>query len=83
MKDQIFSPMETKIVKILGRSKMTIAEVSDKYFRRRKTALEERNRIGGAIRRINRKCKVHKLPWNFNGMGAGRAGKTVWRDKRS
>ena len=76
-----FSPTETKVLKILGRRKMTISEIAAAFYDD-KTPMDPNNVIGLAIRRINRKCERQGLPWYLNGKGAGRAGKTVWKDHK-
>lgn len=79
MKD-IFSPTESKILKILGRRKLTIAEITER-FHEGKIPPEANNNIAAAVRRIRMKTVVHDLNWTIHGSGTGRAGRTVWRDK--
>ena len=81
MKSQ-FSPTEQKIIKILGKKEMTIAEITDVVHDTEYRPLNANNRISSAIRRINQKCIFYKLGWWIDGVGAGRAGRTVWRSKR-
>lgn len=83
MKDtaEIFSPTESKVLKLLGKRKLTIAELTEKFHDGR-PPLEANNNVAAAVRRINAKCEAHDLNWFLNGAGMGRAGKTVWRDKR-
>lgn len=78
---EIFSPTENKVLKLLGKRKLTIAELTLKFHSGR-PPLEANNNIAAAVRRINAKCDHHDLPWFLNGSGMGRAGKTVWKDKR-
>lgn len=81
MKDlKIFSPTEAKILKILGRRKLTITELTEK-FHEGKPPAEANNTIAAAVRRIRMKTLVHDLNWTIHSFGMGRAGKTVWRDK--
>lgn len=79
---EIFSPMETKILRVLGRRKMMIGEITKKMYDHKKGPIGANNGVGTAIRRINIKCDYHKLPWFLNGSGVGRGGKEVWKDKR-
>lgn len=79
MKD-LFSPREQEVLRILGRRKMKIAEITDKMFSS-KNREGANNGVAQAVRLINAKCEYHKLPWFLNGAGIGRGGKTIWRDK--
>lgn len=74
-----FSPTETKVLQALGRKKMTITEIVVEVFGK-KPPMDGNNAIAGAIRRINLKCDSKGLPWRLNGQGAGRAGRTVWKE---
>ena len=75
-----FSDREQKILKVLGRKKMTVKQITLKLFRKKRS--DAGTAVAGAIRRINIKCENHDLPWYLNGIGLGRAGKTVWKEKR-
>jgi DNA-binding response OmpR family regulator len=77
--DELFSPTEMKILKILGRRKMKIGEIAEKLYGKKK--LNTNTIVTQLVRRINNKCEYHKLSWFINGKGAGRGGKTVWKDK--
>lgn len=79
MKD-IFSPTEAKILKLLGKRKLTITELTEKFHDGHPPA-EANNNIAAAVRRIRLKTVVHDLNWTIKSFGMGRAGKTVWRDK--
>jgi hypothetical protein len=76
-----FSVTEAKVLKIIGSKKMTIAEITEKLYEDDKLPLGANNRVASVIRRINQKCEYHKLSWFLNGVGAGRAGRTIWKDK--
>ena len=78
---EVFSPAETKVLKILGAKKLAISDIADTYFKGVKKPLTPNNAISSAILSINKKCKYHKLNWYINGAGLGRAGKVVWKDK--
>ncbi len=78
---EIFSAREQEVLKVLGRKKLLIVEITEMVFGKKKAPIGANNGIGSAIRRINEKCRYHKLPWFLNGMGVGRAGKAVWKDR--
>ena len=78
----MFSESEESILKIIGRRKMTIAEITEEYFAYVEPRLDDNNYVGSVIRRIKKKCDFHKLPWTLVGKGGGRGGRTVWRSKR-
>ncbi len=77
----LFSPMEQKVLEILGKKKMLIIEITQEFYDHKKHPIGANNGIGNAVRKINAKCKFHHLPWFLNGMGSGRAGRTVWKDQ--
>lgn len=83
MNTQVFSPTETKVLKILGKKKATITELADTYFEKGKKPYDPNGVISSAVLRINRKCKYHNLDWFLNGEGLGRGGRTVWKEKNS
>lgn len=78
-----FSEHEKMILKVLGRRKMSIQELSDCFYHSQEVELPERNYVAGVIRRINAKCEREKLPWTLLGKGAGRGGRKIWRGKRA
>jgi hypothetical protein len=79
----MFSPREQRLIKILGKNAMTIAELTEFYFMDELCmSLEANNNIAGSIRRIVAKCEKNKLKWTIKSKGGGRQGKTVWRGKR-
>ncbi len=75
-----FSPHEKDILKIIGRKKLTIGQVTSEFFK--EETFEGNNYVAAIIRRIVRKCEHHQLTWTLKGQGAGRSGRTVWREKR-
>jgi tagatose-1,6-bisphosphate aldolase len=79
-KNSLFSKSEQKVIKVLGRKKMTITDLV-KGFYRSKRPVDANNKIGTYVRRIQKKCKFHDLPWTLEGIGAGRNGRTVWRER--
>lgn len=78
--NELFSPLETKILKVLGKRKLSITEIVDLLFT--ELQVDPSNSVSNAIRRINRKCEFNHLPWHIQGEGGGRAGRTVWVTKR-
>lgn len=82
MLEEIFSPVERRILKSLGQKKMTIAQITEKVYEFTEAPFLPHIGVASAVRRINEKCEFHRLPWFLNSMGAGRQGKTVWRDKK-
>lgn len=77
-----FSPTELAVVKIIGRRKMSISEIAEKYYEDKVPPINPRNTIAGIVIRVNLKCEYYNFDWFLNGEGTGRHGKTVWRDKR-
>lgn len=81
MKLSLFSPREEQILKVLQERKKSIAQIVELINSREKDSCNN-NVIANSVRRINQKCEYHNLPWFLNGAGGGRAGRTVWKDKR-
>lgn len=79
---ELFSPTENKVLKILGRRKLTITEIREKFYEDEKEEpLNPNNVISSVVNRINKKVEYHNLDWFINGVGLGRGGKTVWKDQ--
>lgn len=80
-----FSEHETSILKILGRRKMSIHELTEKFYNLDDVEVGpiECNYIAVVVRRIKVKCEKLKTPWTLTGKGAGRAGRVIWRGKRT
>lgn len=79
---ELFSEHERMVLKIMGRRKLTIQEISDTFYHSQEVPLASRNYVALIIRRIEAKCVKEKLPWTIQSKGLGRGGKTVWRGKR-
>lgn len=75
----MFSDAEKKLLKVLGRKKKTITELTIDYYG--DLPYGKSNYIASVVRRINAKCEHHGTSWYLNGKGLGRGGKTVWREK--
>lgn len=83
--NELFSPNENRILKIIGNRQMSILEITEKLYKDvtyRDMPFGANNYVGSVVRRINAKCEHHDLKWFLNSAGSGRCGKTVWRDKR-
>ena len=82
MKDDVFSPYEKKVLKILGSRKMTITELTFCFFDSEPSAQQEhQNQMAGILRRIERKCEINKLNWTLKREGpGGRGGLTIWKE---
>jgi hypothetical protein len=80
----MFSEHEKIILKHIGRKKVTVHELTCKFYGWSETTsqLSEQNYVAGVIRRINAKCRKEQLKWSLLSKGVGRGGKTVWRGKR-
>ncbi len=78
----IFSPHESEILKIIGKRKVTIAEITAEFYAERTKLFDSSNYIASVVRRINRKCDHIKAPWRLAGSGSGRHGRKIWREKR-
>lgn len=76
----MFSHREQQILRILGRRKMTVIQITNEFYGLT-YPFERNNYIGAAIRRISRKCEHNKLPWTISGKRTFK-GRTVWREKR-
>lgn len=81
---QLFSTHESMLLKRLGRRKMSIQDLSDKFYGGvAQTDLAQRNYVAGITRRIKAKCEKKKLKWTLLDQGTGRGGKIIWRGKRA
>ncbi len=78
--ENIFSPNEQKILKVLGKRKKSIIDITEEIYKEDRP-VSANTVVANAIRRINEKCRYHKLAWFLNGAGLGRGGKVVWKDK--
>ena len=60
-----FSERESKIIKIIGRGKMTIREISDQLFKKEPNTLDAETKVANTLSRIIKKCKHYKLSWSI------------------
>jgi hypothetical protein len=80
VKQKIFSDRESTLLRILGKKKLTIEQLTNQYFLDGRS-FNRQQVIGNAIRSIQKKCEFYKLPWRLSSNGGGRGGKTVWKEK--
>jgi len=78
---EIFNSRELAIIDLLGDNKITISELTKKYYTTRPITIDSNNKISGYLRRITAKCGYHGLNWTIKGEGLGRKGRTVWIQK--
>lgn len=79
----LFSPIERKVLNLLGSKKKSIGQLADLYFlTSHKGPINPNATVSQAVLRINRKCEYHGLKWHLESDGLGRGGKTVWRKNR-
>lgn len=76
----MFSKNEKILIKVLGRKKMSIRQLTDKVYGD-DWPMDANNRVAAMVRRIKTKCEHLKLCWSIDSTGGGRAGKTVWKKK--
>ena len=75
----MFSAAEEQVLKILGRRKMTIYELTERYYADAiNIPMDPENYIGRVVRRITKKCTHFKLSWTIVGTRSVQ-GRTVWR----
>lgn len=78
----MLSPMEKKIVKIIGKKEISIKDITKQYYGKEKKPIGANNNIAAAIRRIILKCSYYNVDWIIDGKGTGRRGRIVWIEKR-
>lgn len=61
----MFSEREERIIKIVGRKKLTLDEISEKLFKNEPTPFDANILVGNSIRRIIKKCSYNNLKWTF------------------
>ncbi len=78
----MFSETEEKVLKLLGSKKLSIAKLTEEFFKGQKKPINPNAVVSSAINRINKKADFHNLEWFISGKGLGRSGRTVWKMKR-
>lgn len=78
----MFSPAEEEILSILGSRKMTVKEITEKYYAngKHKESVEPCNFIGTLIRRISKKAEHHGLAWKI-AAEKHHFGRRIWKEK--
>lgn len=76
----MFSPAEEKVIEIIGKRKITIHRIAEKFYLNYEDfqPLDPENYIGLVVRRISKKCRHYKLKWTIVGSRSVK-GRTVWR----
>lgn len=78
----MFSFAEERVIKILGRRKLTIQAIAQKYYASKDRTLtppmDPQNYIGRVVRRISMKCEHFELDWTIVGERIN-GSRTVWR----
>lgn len=79
----VFSRSEEEILKVLGRRKMSVQQITEKFFSdsTRVEPMQPNNYIGSALRRIAKKAEHFDLNWRLAGKRDSQ-GRTVWRVPR-
>lgn len=78
MTNYFFSPIQKKLLKILGNKKMkftTLAEMV--YADELKKPVNPANSLRSTIPYINWKCDMHRLKWKLQVEGIGRSGSYI------
>lgn len=68
----MFSEMENEIIRIIGRKKITVQEISKELFQDVKAPFDAEISVTNTLRRIIDKCIHHKLDWTLNREKTGR-----------
>ena len=61
----MFSDREHKIIKIIGRKRMTIQDICTELYTKRNIPFEPRISTANSIRRIISKCSFFNLDWTL------------------
>lgn len=78
-----FSPVQDRILKVLGNKQMKLVDLADKVYAESKSKpMSPRTAVRSAIQFINWKCEMQSLPWRIETDGAmGRNGCVVRKVK--
>ena len=77
---KVFNAKEEKILKIIGKKKIRITEIT-KQFYGRNVPENGAIMIASSVRQIANKAKWKRLDWRIQGEGLGRRGRTVWKEQ--
>ncbi len=62
---KVFSDREQDIIKIIGRKRITLTEISVELFKKRDEPFDSVISVSNAVRRIVKKCSYHNLDWTL------------------
>lgn len=62
---EYFSDREEKVIKIIGRKKIRLVEITEELFKDEGKPLDATVKVAGAVNRIMRKCEYYKLNWKL------------------
>ena len=60
----MFSIREERVLRIIGRKKLTYSEISAELFKDTKT-LDQNIKVANTINKINKKCDFHSTSWQL------------------
>jgi hypothetical protein len=83
MTNEVFSPLEQKVLRAIeSKDQISLNQVAKRCYRNKKAVpVNPGSVISVVVGRINRKCKYHNFKWFINGVGVGRNGRVLWKDK--
>lgn len=61
----MFSEREDNIIKIVGRKKLTLEEISKELFKGKKPPFDKTISVANSVRRIIKKCSFYELDWTL------------------
>lgn len=61
----VFSDREQKIIKIIGRKKVTLGIIDKELFDENDKPMDSIIAVANSVRRIIRKCVYNNLPWTL------------------
>ena len=61
----VFSEREQKIIKIIGRKKITLSDISTELFKDGCKPFDTDISVANSVRRIIKKCSFHALDWTL------------------
>ena len=59
------SDRENRIIKIIGRKKITLNEISTELFKDDGKVLDSTVRVANSVNRIIKKCSHYEVPWTL------------------
>ena len=62
----MFSDRETQIIKIIGRKKVSLEDISSKLFQAKSKPFDGNISVANSVRRIIKKCQYHNLQWTLD-----------------